>query len=188
MKMNNNQMYDKKTIQNTRKNSQIRIPINVSYLSTEYFALCFVGVMVILLGLLFLTNDSFDRHGKEDNALGVLVIIIGISVIVAGIMIMKNRKIKIVGNRLIYVSMFRKKHSFNIDNIKEVEILGYRNTSEYKIEIIIDNYSWWLKVYKDCPGYEELKKYFYNKGMLSVAGLKIRPYDDDNEIYSDDEN
>jgi hypothetical protein len=66
--------------------------------------------------------------------------------------------------------------------------LGYRNTSEYKIEIIIDNYSWWLKVYKDCPGYEELKKYFYNKGMLSVAGLKIRPYDDENEIYSDDEN
>jgi hypothetical protein len=188
MKMNNNQMYDKKTIQNTRKNSQIRIPINVSYFSTEYFALCFAGVMVILLGLLFLTNDSFDRHGKEDNALGVLVIIIGISMIVAGIMIMKNRKIKIVGNRLIYVSMFKKKHSFNIDNIKKVEILGYRNTSEYKIEIIIDNYSWWLKVYKDCPGYEELKKYFYNKGMLSVAGLKIRPYDDENEIYSDDEN
>jgi hypothetical protein len=24
--------------------------------------------------------------------------------------------------------------------------------------------------------------------MLSVAGLKIRPYDDENEIYSDDEN
>ena len=185
--MNNNQMYDKKMIQNTEKNSQMRIPIKVSYFSTEYFALCFTGVMVILLGLMFLTNDSFDRHGEDDSALGVLVIIIGISVMVAGVMIMVNRKIRIVGNRLIYVSMFRKKHYFNLDNIKKVEILGGKNTSEYKIEIIIENYSWWLKVYKDCPGYEELKKFFYNKGMLSVAGFKIRPYDDENDIYIDDD-
>ncbi|WP_022759623.1 hypothetical protein [Butyrivibrio fibrisolvens] len=53
-------MYENNLVmnQNTRHNKTKENPINVSYFSTEYFALCFARVMVILLGLLFLTNLS----------------------------------------------------------------------------------------------------------------------------------
>ncbi len=183
--MKNKQIYENNIVtnQNTGNNKNTNKPITVSFNSIGYMILSFLGLMMIFCGFGFAKLDDYDKNSSHSEFYGVFIffLIIGILIIAGSLMIMINRKLKIVDNRLIYTSMFGIRHTFSLDDIEKVEIERYKKSSEDSIVITLDNYFLWITVDEYCSGYDELKKFFYYKGMLTVAGLKIRPYDDECE-------
>lgn len=173
--MNNNQMYenDIRKYQNIGSNKTMGNPIKVSYCCLTCMIGMILGGFLIFIGIYMITNALFNM---DDVVMLIAFITMGICMIIGDFLIMVNRKLIIVEDRLIYTSMFKYHHSLSLNDIKEVKIKRSRDIQNRKIVIILYDHVFWINVYKDCPGYDEVKRYFCNKGMLTIDGMKISPY------------
>ncbi len=175
--MNNNQMYenDIRKYQNIGSNKTMGNPIKVSYFCLTCMTGIILGGFSIFLGIFMIMNDLFSM---DDVGMFIAFITMGICMIICYLLIIVYRKLIIVEDRIIYTSMIGINHSLSLDDIKEVKIKRTRDIQNRKIVITLYDHVFWISVYKDCPGYDEVKRYFCNKGMLTIDGMKISPYDE----------
>lgn len=177
MKKDNNQMYENNLVmnQNARHNKTKENPINVSYCCLTCMIGMILGGFLIFIGIYMITNDLFNM---DDVVMLIAFITMGICMIIGDFLIMVNRKLIIVEDRIIYTSMIGINHSLSLDDIKEVKIKRTRDIQNRKIVITLYDHVFWINVYEDCPGYDEVKRCFCNKGMLTIDGMKISSYDE----------
>ena len=177
--MNNKQIYQENMSpsQSSGRNSESRNAIIVSYYDGTRIIVALIGLVLIIMGLNFWENDSQFMDSQSLN----IPVFVGILLVVSNVLIMINRRVKIIGNRIIYTSMFRISHTFSLYDIEKVEIASYHKSPGEKIIITLDDCSFWITVDGCCQGYDELKKFFYNRGMLTVSGIIVRPFDYDYE-------
>lgn len=168
-------MYENNLVmnQNTRNNKTKGSPINVSYCCLTCMMGMILGGFLIFFGIFMIMNDLFCM---DDVGMFIAFITMGICMIICYLLIIVYRKLIIVEDRIIYTSMIGINHSLSLDDIKEVKIKRTRDIQNRKIVITLYDHVFWINVYKDCPGYDEVKRYFCNKGMLTIDGMKISPY------------
>ncbi len=171
--MNNKQIYQENMSpsQSSGRNRESRKAIIVSYCDGIRITTVIIGLVLIIMRLNLCENDSPFTDSQ----------LVGILLVVSNVLIMINRRVKIIGNRIIYTSMFRISHTFNLYDIEKVEIASYHKSPGEKIIITLDDCSFWITVDGCCQGYDELKKFFYHRGMLTVSGIIARPFDYDYE-------
>lgn len=171
--MNNKQIYQENMSpsQCSGRNRESRKAIIVSYCDVIRITTALIGLVLIIMRLNLCENDSPFMDSQ----------LVGILLVVSNVLIMINRRVKIIGNRIIYTSMFRIRHTFCLYDIEKVEIASYHKSPGEKIIITLDNCSFWITVDGCCQGYDELKKFFYHRGMLTVSGIIVRPFDYDYE-------
>ena len=177
--MNNKQIYQENMSpsQSSGRNRESRKAIIVSYYDGTRITVALIGLVLIIMGLNFWENDSQFMDSQSLN----IPVFVGILLVVSNVLIMINRRVKIIGNRIIYTSMFRISHTFSLYDIEKVEIASYHKSPGEKIIITLDDCSFWITVDGCCQGYDELKKFFYHRGMLTVSGIIVRPFDYDYE-------
>lgn len=178
-KMNNKQIYQENMSpsQSSGRNRESRKALIVSYCDGTRIIVALIGLVLIIMGLNFWENDSQFMDSQSLN----IPVFVGILLVVSNVLIMINRRVKIIGNRIIYTSMFRISHTFSLYDIEKVEIASYHKSPGEKIIITLDDCSFWITVDGCCQGYDELKKFFYHRGMLTVSGIIVRPFDYDYE-------
>lgn len=171
--MNNKQIYQENMSpsQSSGRNRESRKAIIVSYCDGIRITTVLIGLVLIIMRLNLCENDSPFMDSQ----------LVGILLVVSNVLIMINRRVKIIGNRIIYTSMFRISHTFSLYDIEKVEIASYHKSPGEKIIITLDDCSFWITVDGCCQGYDELKKFFYHRGMLTVSGIIVRPFDYDYE-------
>lgn len=171
--MNNKQIYQENMSpsQSSGRNRESRKAIIVSYCDCIRITTVLIGLVLIIMRLNLCENDSPFMDSQ----------LVGILLVVSNVLIMINRRVKIIGNRIIYTSMFRISHTFSLYDIEKVEIASYHKSPGEKIIITLDDCSFWITVDECCRGYDELKKFFYHRGMLTVSGIIVRPFDYDYE-------
>lgn len=171
--MNNKQIYQENMSpsQSSGRNGESRKAVIVSYCDGIRITAALIGLVLIIMRLNLCENDSPFMDSQ----------LVGILLVVSNVLIMINRRVKIIGNRIIYTSMFRISHTFSLYDIEKVEIASYHKSPGEKIIITLDDCSFWITVDGCCQGYDELKKFFYHRGMLTVSGIIVRPFDYDYE-------
>lgn len=177
--MNNKQIYQENMSpsQSSGRNGESRKAIIVSYCDGIRITTALIGLVLIIMGFNLCENDNPFMDSQSLNT----PVLVGILLVVSSVLIMINRRVKIIGNRIIYTSMFRISHSFSLYDIEKVEIASYHKSPGEKIIITFDDCSFWITVDGCCRGYDELKKFFYHRGMLTVSGIIVRPFDYDYE-------
>ncbi len=170
-------MYENNIVmnQNTRNNKTTGKPINVSYRTLTFFMWIIMGIAYFLLPFFVKMNDIYDAD--TELIISVVCIIAGIFMIFRSIFIMAYRKLTIVEDKIFYTTMFNNRNTYSIDDVKKAKIVRTARSREYKIVITIDDIDE-ISVYKDCRGYDELKRYFCNKGKLVIDGMKVSSIDE----------
>ncbi|SOB98797.1 hypothetical protein SAMN02910411_1541 [Pseudobutyrivibrio ruminis DSM 9787] len=123
----------------------------------------FYSCLVIMYACVsvFLTRIMPD---KVDYIIGVILIFFSVSGIYT-LLIFINKKIDINDNIFVYNNIINKKYHFNLDEIKNVELADYGRYINSQIIIDTESHKR-LKIPYHCQGYEDIKNYFHDKGML----------------------